>query len=176
MKKSAFIDWQGASVLPHVLLLHVPPIFQYSPRLFDKDGQPIFSPSRIDPIPFPPELDSLPSDEQESIRWEHRIASCQVAFLKGILRWDLWEELFMHPLPINLNLLLQSVLRACADGPTDLAILLTRISDEWDSNICGGPCPYTFSEEERCSLDERIEKYMTFESHFSILKGKLMYG
>lgn len=175
MKDPVFIDWQGASVLPLALQWCVPPLVEYQPRLFRQDGQPLLEVNGIDEVPWPENFDQLHPSEQEDIRAEHRIATRNVRWNQAFLAVQVYTYLLAFPIQEYLHMLVQGILRACADGPHSLRFLLVNIKKAWDQDpdSFGGACPYTFKPDELLKHEKERERLIRFEAALSQLVVRL---
>ncbi|KAF9483674.1 hypothetical protein BDN70DRAFT_827146 [Pholiota conissans] len=174
MKDPVFIDWQGTTVLPLAVQWCVPPIARYDPRLFQQDGRPLLEVRGIDEVEWPSDMDELTLSEQEVIRAEHRIATRHVRWVENFVTVQSYAHLFILPLQRELHFLTQGILRAVADGPNLLMLLLVDIKTVWDENSENwGPCPYTLEADEVQRYEQERERQERFDAALSRLVVRL---
>ncbi|KAI0076860.1 hypothetical protein K474DRAFT_1707795 [Panus rudis PR-1116 ss-1] len=140
----SIIDWQRATVVPFIMGVDLPSAISY-------DQSMISIPNDGSPPPWPEDFGTLSHEEQEIVRFHHRLASYHQAYLKVIdevhpLRRFVWDNsalLAIASLPHVIN-------RCIADGPHLLRDLLIFVQENWDTAGLGSyvACPIAFSEHE----------------------------
>ena len=180
MEQATIIDWQCTSIIPWAFIDMIPPVIEYEPRLRDATGAPMFDVNRAMDIKpsnepkIPPELDAHldAMGTREEVAAKLRLAFRQYRHMELIAEKKIFAESLKHPLAPFLPLLPQSILRACGDGPASLAAILVNISIQWRDEW-GGPCPYTFSDEELKRISTLVTRRNLYEFHCDRVKNAL---
>ena len=177
MTEPTLVGWEGTSILPLSFQNLVIPLIEYWPKILDEDGEPVFDISRTMDLDeeskpsIPPELEArLDTPElREGVEGELRLALRQFRYMQDLARDPVAQQSFMHPIGPFLPLLLQSIIRACAAGPTELASALLHILDHWQDSW-GGRCPIVFTIPEVERLFAIIDKKMLYDANCGALR------
>lgn len=172
MQNPILIDWQGAAILPLVLQFDPPSLIKYEPTLLYHDGRPVLQVNDIEEVPWPEDFDTMTTGEQEVIRAEHRLATRNVRWNQLFWKFEGYHRVLAFELRDCLDGLVQSILRACADGPYDLRFLLLVIQHKWDADRYG-PCLYIIQSELAERFLTSYERKERYEATVRALMSKL---
>ncbi|KZT69534.1 hypothetical protein DAEQUDRAFT_811307 [Daedalea quercina L-15889] len=158
------IDWQGASIAPYCMQCGVPTAIVYS------DG---VVPIPLDGSmpPWPEDFDTMPPEQQESVRIHHRYACRHRAFVLRIPRRDpLRADAWALPHSTVLEFLARYITRCISNGPQDLRGLMIYLQQRWTS-VADYPCPIDFTKEEIIAHSEEARDQEEYERNVNKLRA-----
>ncbi|KAF9039567.1 hypothetical protein BDP27DRAFT_1347601 [Rhodocollybia butyracea] len=165
MHNPTLIDWQGAAVLPLACQYEVPDVALFNPSIFVND-EPLFRVpwTRTQPA-FPDNLAQMSEKEQEAVCAEHRLVCRHIYWINTFKQSPEYVYLDNHPVQGYLSLLVQTILRVCADGPFYLRSALVEIMENWQEA--------DFSAGELESHERDVERQKRYNHHSTWLHSRL---
>ncbi|CDO71320.1 hypothetical protein BN946_scf184908.g78 [Trametes cinnabarina] len=159
------IDWQGATVSPFCMQVHLPPAMAYTAGVIP------LPPDGSEPS-LPPDFDLRTPEEQEYLRRHHRSARRQYWYsfiIQGIQRMR--GEALALPHYLQLANLVPYITRCVAEGPADLRGLLIGLQQLWAEIAADGssPCPVDFTPEELAAHTQEVQRQEEYERNVAQL-------